>query len=1705
MRGLASPASPLPPDAGRLAFNCFIKDARTRVRAERKGMPVSSTSPQAISVEVTRRWLALPEEEQRQWVDIARKKTLAAATRKANIERREDERAAEVERAAQEKQRAIEAARKRRAARGTVVSPSRNRRASRLLRVAMTGGSSSGASKKPFSLATATSLNKAQREAARMMHEHMRTTYGVSGLLAWMANSTTGFAKPNEEGGFNLPGVSSVEEEDDGVGGDRLIEGHGGIGGTRRRLRQRRGGRRRQQAKAAKRRRDAHTEPSSVPTTSSAPSSAELKQFAGEGGNDEDTEYVYDWLGYFDYSDEDSDDDAAMSEFDARRSSRSSSSSAAKEDDDYYIEAVVKPMSYVDESGDLRVRPQRWNVIVDRRKQRVRTDEAKVRRAQEKRLKRMEQAKRDLFDRVESWSTGTRGHGELLRMMGRIDDQIAGIGSGRGGGDGVIPDDEPVSRFATRILAPRVKQQLRVNIGAVQMCSQWDERPMMPSMRENFAMTDSVGNGIIRNRYKTEDQYTHRTYNAVANQVSSRLLKLSNKLAQTMTPVMLSDKAKRQPRNSTKVFRDGQLVSKVLFFRGGYVVDGLSCIISVFGIGIQGRVLAVGNSAPRYLLLEAYCSFDGSLTTLQLTLSDIIDALGESKAGELMIPGKKVELVDAIVSRIRITQTVKAEVDVVVREKFDFAAAEADAEREAVSRASSRPATSASATTSASGAGELSPMHGSDELAPIRGSDEPSPPASRGSHVSRSASKSPSHRSASPRRKRPKISIEMRIAHWTEQQAEEEELQRNDAAALAIVDHEKQRVNGSAGDGDGGGGAAAVASSSLRPDTGTSAVSFDIVGGTPGESNSSRPDTGLTVRSEASTASTASNVSDIGASLAAALLGGASMKKKLKALRGKETKAERKERKRLAKIEKKLNKERDYQALLQSRGKINLDAPPPPLDDDVTTARQRATRQSVPTRKSIMASDAPTSMKLGYGPRRLRLVRVTRRLSGARGAAAIVSVYVKHVWSRVLYCEAYFPATSTVYPLPVSVVDARRELFDAAELYRAKLVPGGPLKPCGRRHHIARARDGSFAGVCDAIELTAGSAREAFAIVSEYRDVLGDGEIDEENADTAAKLSAAEENAIDADEDALTWPDELRKRVALRIAAHVDLVSLCPANGRDTAVHEVALGFNGDTGTPYGVQSAPPRGVAVTESYSSTTSAVAAATSIIATTTFVEANESTTTILRRLASDGSDAWSFPVRAVSRPIPLPGPGRTTLRKPLRQLTGEEREGKCVARGVEHVRIVYPYRRTFHAAGADAKSAPPPQVAMTRGGKWQEQPRRARAIFHVFRRKWLYVKDPLEVKYDTAAAAAAESANAAPLELAMDGRPISAGSHRSAADMSSSEDEDLSEDVGDLFADSDDDVDTGDAEEGDGAEGGGKQAGGGAAAAQKEKSETEESTDDEVAEREHEAARLLRLKQHALAELCERDDIEIRIFVPDLCFQTTITLAIGDIATMLIGTDVESEIGADESIIAENTPGSAERLVRALLGAGRLHLRAPPPPPADPLDIPDAVAALDDTLAHYATKRKPTRPLAPGAIEALPSRLQKKARRRVKAWNSARSDVLAAALWKPVLHADRRVLRCVLHIAELPPEKESDREEGALRLSFLPPPLISPERHPATPPPPPHPLSLTRCRLRCLSHARPDACLAPLRSRDAPPSEYAALRERHRLRAGPHVGD
>ena len=92
------------------------------------------------------------------------------------------------------------------------------------------------------------------------------------------------------------------------------------------------------------------------------------------------------------------------------------------------------------------------------------------------------------------------------------------------------------------------------------------------------------------------------------------------------------------------VFSDeaGYLISKELLWRGVVLVSRSYCILSVYGMGIAGRVYAVGLHIPRYILLECYTRDNSAFHQIWVDMP-MLEKLFDDRP-EMLKPGMKDEM-----------------------------------------------------------------------------------------------------------------------------------------------------------------------------------------------------------------------------------------------------------------------------------------------------------------------------------------------------------------------------------------------------------------------------------------------------------------------------------------------------------------------------------------------------------------------------------------------------------------------------------------------------------------------------------------------------------------------------------------------------------------------------------------------------------------------------------------------------------------------------------------------------------------------------------------------------------------------------------------------------------------------------------------------------------------------------------------------------
>ena len=151
------------------------------------------------------------------------------------------------------------------------------------------------------------------------------------------------------------------------------------------------------------------------------------------------------------------------------------------------------------------------------------------------------------------------------------------------------------------------------------------ERPIMPCLDESFLdlnIDNKFGyRRIIRDRNKDwrELLWTDMVPN----------LKPANRHRQSSGVEETLEDADMLPQ-PTKVFTDGVLLNKtLLLLREAHTIGGTNIILSIYGMGIAGRVYFETINAPRFLLFEAFLPSVLASCSLRVDTKDLKSILGD--------------------------------------------------------------------------------------------------------------------------------------------------------------------------------------------------------------------------------------------------------------------------------------------------------------------------------------------------------------------------------------------------------------------------------------------------------------------------------------------------------------------------------------------------------------------------------------------------------------------------------------------------------------------------------------------------------------------------------------------------------------------------------------------------------------------------------------------------------------------------------------------------------------------------------------------------------------------------------------------------------------------------------------------------------------------------------------------------------------------
>lgn len=171
------------------------------------------------------------------------------------------------------------------------------------------------------------------------------------------------------------------------------------------------------------------------------------------------------------------------------------------------------------------------------------------------------------------------------------------------------------------------------------------ERPMMPCSNANFL----EDNADHRHGYEEPIRDRNKHWRKLLwTSILPRLMRDSNGYHAPVSRLVRINEGSQ----SCKIFTSGVLMNKTRILRRVRCIGAFPMIITLFGLGINGRVFIPGAHRPRFIFIQAYCPALTTTFTLQLDMP----TLRESFSHHLLDPGRKKELCARIVQRLWLDQ-----------------------------------------------------------------------------------------------------------------------------------------------------------------------------------------------------------------------------------------------------------------------------------------------------------------------------------------------------------------------------------------------------------------------------------------------------------------------------------------------------------------------------------------------------------------------------------------------------------------------------------------------------------------------------------------------------------------------------------------------------------------------------------------------------------------------------------------------------------------------------------------------------------------------------------------------------------------------------------------------------------------------------------------------------------------------------------------
>ncbi|GBG29030.1 Hypothetical Protein FCC1311_052522 [Hondaea fermentalgiana] len=179
----------------------------------------------------------------------------------------------------------------------------------------------------------------------------------------------------------------------------------------------------------------------------------------------------------------------------------------------------------------------------------------------------------------------------------------------------------------------------------------YQERPMMPCANNGFLLDNFDHKHGYREPIRNRDR---NWWEEMWTDLAPSLVPYKKRRAAEAAEAKALEEANTS--SNAKVYADGVLLSKLLLLRQGAVLGTQAMVLSVYGMGIAGRIYIKPARFPRHVRIEAYCPRTRQTYSLRVNLSDLEELFADRP--HLLEVGHKKSLCRALLDMVYMDEEV---------------------------------------------------------------------------------------------------------------------------------------------------------------------------------------------------------------------------------------------------------------------------------------------------------------------------------------------------------------------------------------------------------------------------------------------------------------------------------------------------------------------------------------------------------------------------------------------------------------------------------------------------------------------------------------------------------------------------------------------------------------------------------------------------------------------------------------------------------------------------------------------------------------------------------------------------------------------------------------------------------------------------------------------------------------------------------------